>query len=483
MSSEIRGRRNAACRRLAFVGVLLAVLAVPSSAGALTIGPASGSSAPGVAVDAAGTAYIAWGGTEDPASLQFCRLPRGATSCDVRRAIAAPGTTGHRAFVVVSGNFVAVVQYRYPNGLTPNDPAGMYSFLSSDRGATFGAGERLGPLPFFEALPGPGATVSGVTAAESGGTAFQNVPFGGSTEEFATLSTDHPYAGTVGLIDAATPLAVFQDGSGGTQFRRYGASGSYNDAANWTAPVDIGVMGTPKLAGGPTGLFLFGTTTTFPYTVFARKWNGTTFAEPVAFGAVEAPLHAFQDAGGRLHAAFSRGRGPIDVVHAVSDNGTAWRSGTVVRQSIADGGIADTRIATAPDHIGVVAWNAGRREIRVAAVGPDAPRKPKPRLVASGFAERARKVHVSLSGRLVLPDGVSKEAGCTGAVKIAIKRGDTVIAERTARVNRKCRIQLDTNVRRSKVKDANTLGITLKFRGNEALRRATKSGSIKVGGN
>src|SRR5688500_17899699 len=96
---------------LVFVGVLLAVLAVPSSAGALTIGPASGFSAPGVAVDAAGTAYIAWGGPEDnTASLQFCRLPRGAAACDSRHAIPAPGTTVHRAFVFAAGGAVVVVQ-------------------------------------------------------------------------------------------------------------------------------------------------------------------------------------------------------------------------------------------------------------------------------------------------------------------------------------------------------------------------------------
>ena len=65
---------------------------------------------PGVTVDAAGTAYVAWvGNGADPTSLNFCRLPRGATACDVNQQLTVPGTSLSRPFVVVSGARVDVI--------------------------------------------------------------------------------------------------------------------------------------------------------------------------------------------------------------------------------------------------------------------------------------------------------------------------------------------------------------------------------------
>ena len=260
-------------KRLVCVASLLVALAVPSAAGALTIGRGFG---PGVAVDAAGTAYIAWSGPENPAaSLQFCRLPRGATKCDIAHAIAAPGTTTSRAFVSVSGSRVVVAQYRYP--FTGTDVAGVYEFVSTNGGKSFGAGRVVGTIPFFEAAAGPGDTLSGATDAVTGGMLFQNVPLDGVTgpTTSAQLSVDHPYRGTVGFVNAGTPLVVFTNGSDAARFRRYDGSGSLNDVANWTAPVDLGVAAYPKLAGGPGGLFLLASTVN--NTLFARKWNGTAF--------------------------------------------------------------------------------------------------------------------------------------------------------------------------------------------------------------
>ncbi|MEY2514450.1 MAG: hypothetical protein QOJ89_1808, partial [bacterium] len=240
-------------RRMASATVIaaLAAVAAPAAAGAVNIGAANGFSAPGVAVDAAGTAYIAWRGSESGlGSLQFCRLPRGAAACDVRRAIDAPGDTATRAFVGVSGARVVVVQYRY------GAEVGVYSFTSADRGASFGPAVKVGTIPFQDAVFGPGDTLSGVTNAEAIGGAFQNVPLAaGAADTYAALwGVDLPYNGAVGLVDAATPLAIFGTGSDAAQFRRYVGSGSLNDAANWTAPADLGVARYPKLAGGPIGL-------------------------------------------------------------------------------------------------------------------------------------------------------------------------------------------------------------------------------------
>ena len=237
--------------RLACLVSLLVALAAPSAAGAGTVGHGFG---PGVAVDAAGTAYIAWSGSGNPASLRFCRLPRGATACEVPHAIVAPGNTTSRAFVVVSGNRVVVMQYRY--GATA--VTGLYEFVSTNRGTSFKPGILVGSLPFYEAVPGPSDTMSGATDANSGGMLFQNVAIDGSgtatTPSVKLAGVDHPYRGTAGLVDAATPLVVFTSGSDAAQYRRYDGSGSLNDGANWTAPVGLGVASYPKLAGGPRAL-------------------------------------------------------------------------------------------------------------------------------------------------------------------------------------------------------------------------------------
>jgi hypothetical protein len=479
-----------------------AVLVLPSSAaaGAISIGSSNVFSAPGLAVDTAGTAYIAWRGPESGAgSLQFCRLPRGATACDSRHAIATPGDSVSRAFVVVSGSRVIVVQYRY--GGVPGGYDGLLSYTSNDRGANFGPAVRIGTEAFNEAVVGPGDTLSGITNNAS---YFQNAPLGGgSVSNRAALSTDHLYNGTVGLIDAATPLAVFTDGSAAGQFRRYDGSGTLNDVANWSAPGELGQTQYPHLAGGPRGLFLLSTLE--DKTLSARKFNGTIFGPPVTVATVvEQPsLHAFQDASGRLHAVFVHGDAAgLHLRHAVSDDGVAWRSGTVVTQTGSEGGFSSTRVATAPDHVGVVAWNAGSGQIRVAAVGPDAPvdpvptippswppgttapaTKPKPRITAKGSARRAgRKVRVRITGRLLLPAGVSRATGCNGKVKVTIKRGRKVVGSKTLRVRSNCAFALRGTLQRSKVKRAKRLVVTLLFRGNAVLSPARKAGSLKLKG-
>ena len=459
-------------------------------------------SAPGVAVDSAGTAYIAWRGPESGAgSLQFCRLPRGATACDSRHAITTPGDSVTRAFVVVSGTRVVVVQYRYGAGVPGN--SGLLAFTSNNRGATFGPAVRIGTEAFHEAVVGPGDTLSGIADNSS---FFQNAVLagGGTATARAELSGDHLLHPTVGLIDAGTPLAVFANGSGAGQFRRYDGSGSVNDVLNWTAPVELGQTLYPQLAGGPSGLFLLSTVD--DKTLSARKWNGTTFGPrvTVATGADQPSLHTFQDAGGRLHAVYVRGDADgLHLRHAVSDDGATWRSGTVVTQNPgSEGGFASTRVAAAPDHVGVVAWNAGAGQIRVAPVGPDAPIDPvagpspaappsppppapvtkrKPSLTATGSAKRGgSKVAIKISGRLRLPSGVSKAAGCSGKVKITIKRGRKLLASKTVKVRASCVFMLKGTLKRSKVKRAKKLALSLTYGGNGVLTAVKRAGSLKV---
>jgi hypothetical protein len=347
------------------------VLVAPAGAATpLTIGTGH---KPGVAVDAAGTAYIAWFGPESTTtSLNFCRLPRGAGACDVTTTIAAPGTTLSRPFVTVDGALVRVVSYRY--GLTGARFDQIWEFTSADGGATFDAGHPVGIAPFDEAVRGPGDTLTVATNAESTGLAVQNVPLdgtdAGATE--AILSADHPYNGTVGLAGPAM-VAVFADASGNAQVRTSG--GVLNDAATWTPPVELGYADYPRLAGGPSGLFLLSGTPANALTV--RKFDGTTFnaGAKIADIADDAQAHLTEDPAGRLHAVFAHNTAAgLQLDYATSDNGTSWKSGPLLTQTDATQSIGALRAAAAPDHIGVAAWetaSGGTSDVRVLVLGPE----------------------------------------------------------------------------------------------------------------
>ena len=471
-------------RRVAFTASLAVALATPSAAGASTIGQGS---LPGLAVDSAGTAYIAWVGTENPASLQFCRLPRGAAACDIRHAITAPGTTANRAFVTVSGARVAVVQYRYP--LSGPEPPGMYEFISTDGGATFDAGRRVGTIPFFEAVKGPGDTLSGVTDANSGGGLFQNVPLDGTspatTASAQLFGADHPYRGTVGLFGTAA-LAVFTSGDDAAQYRWSGAFLGLNNPANWSAPGAPGFASYPKLAGGPRGLFLLATAA--DNSLFARKFiPASSFTPPVTVAnGVDAPsVHAFEDGAGRLHAVFAHGDADgLHLMYASSEDGTTWSSSTVATQS-PPVGIADTRVATAPDPIGVAVYRAAA-EIRVQAVPPPAPPAatlpPKKKPPARAHRVHGGKVRLTIRGALGLPASVDHALACQGKLGATVKRGHKTVARRKLKLSSACKFRAKLTLKPSKVKQAKHLKLTLSFPGNASLGPVTTGYKVAIRG-
>ena len=120
-----------------------------------------------------------------------------------------------------------------------------------------------------------------------------------------------------------------------------------------------------------------------------------------------------------MHAVYQRdSANPLHLIHAVSDDGVTWRSGTVIIQDIGtDGGMQDLRVATAPDHVGLVVWQAGlgAGDIRVAAVGPDAPVDPPAGTVT--FAASPKSLRVSKHGSLKYSFAVT----APGSGKISLK--------------------------------------------------------------
>jgi hypothetical protein len=511
-------RKSSMGAALAVAAAVVATALTPSVAGAEAIVIGQGR-LPSLAVDAAGTAYVSWWESAVDSSLFFCRFPRGASACDAGAASSIPvhGDGLTPAPVVVSGSRVVAVAARYVNEDAGFGLYGLFAYTSTNGGVSFGAGHVVGSVPIFDSVPGPNDTLSGVE--ENGKPLrFQNVPLDGlspanpdgtSTVPYAALTTDEfGYNASVGLLDANTPLVVYQHGVGANDavFRRFTGSGSVNDAANWTPPVSIGPLYGPKLAGGPAGLFVLGrdSQSLSSGNVVVRKFNGTTFGPPVTIGpggGIRAQ-DLFQDAGGRLHAVYERADASlIAVVHAVSDDGVVWRKGDLVSYPPTIGALVNESAGVAPDHIGfAVAESATDPSfIGLSALGPDAPgaggtpippptpippagvTRLKPSFDGQGFAKRrGKKFRFKISAELVLPDGVSAADGCEGTVKVTLLRVKKVLTRKTATVTEKCAFRVKGSLKRSRVRKAKRLKVRFAFSGNAALTPLKDTGSIPV---
>jgi hypothetical protein len=502
---------------LAVAVVVTALTPSIAAADAIVIGQGR---LPSLAVDAAGTAYVSWWESSVDSSLFFCRFPRGAVACDAAAASSIPvhGDGLTPAPLVVSGSRVVAVAARYVNEGAGSGPYGLFAYTSTNGGVSFGPGHVVGSVPIFDSVPGPGNTLSGVE--ENGRPLrFQNVPLDGSspsnpdgtsTVPYASLTTgEFGYNASVGLLDAGTPLVVYQHGTGGNDaaFRRYKGTGSVNDASNWTTAVSIGPLYGPKLAGGPAGLFLLGRNaqSLSGGNVVVRKFNGTTFGQPVTIGPGGGirSQDLFQDAAGRLHAVYERADSSlVAIVHAVSDDGIVWRKGDLVSYPPTIGALVNESAGVAPDHIGfAVAESATSPSfIGLSALGPDAPgagattpgptptptptvtaARLKPSIHGKGVAKRrGRRFQFKVSGRIVLPAAVSKAGGCNGTVKVTLLRATKVLIRKTAKVAASCAFRVKGSLKRSRVKQAKRLKVRFAFSGNAALTPLKKTRSIPV---
>jgi hypothetical protein len=264
--------------------------------------------------------------------------------------------------VYVVGARVSVLTYR------SGEQTGTSLYTSQDGGASFGPAQLVGDVSIYAAAYGPGDTVSVVSNADAAGALYQDLPLSGAAAAQHAVLGGFPreYNGAIGLIAGTTPLAIFTDASSIGAFQRF-LGGDPNNAASWSAPSDIGYVDYPRLAGGPRGLFLLAGDESGG--MFVRRFDGTTFGPrvPVTAGdASEASL--FEDPAGGLHAVYPRlDASGYHAVHAISDNGTSWRSEELDVQ--AAGQQSKMRVAAAADHIGVAVWSLNS-QIVVAPVGP-----------------------------------------------------------------------------------------------------------------
>lgn len=337
-----------------------AILAGGSADSALAVDPVPvGAGAdPGVSVDPSGTAFIAFNGPGTaPQELRFCKLPRGGAACGAPVELPLPGdgaSSGSlvRPVVSVDGATVRVLSYRY--GFTSGDFSRVLLFTSTDGGSTFGPGVRVGSLaPSGGAVAGPGNGISLVNR-DSSTHAYQLVPTDGQSSVTASagLSTQYTGGGSVGLVDAITPLVVMRDSTTAVFSVFHG--GPYNDGASWSAPQPIGPAATDRLAGGPSGLFVMLATGGH---LEVRRYTGTAFGAPTSIPGSESislsGSDLTQDAAGRLAAVWHDASGTLR--QSVSDDGVTWVTQTL--SAFAD--LREERVAAAADHGGVVIFASG----------------------------------------------------------------------------------------------------------------------------
>jgi hypothetical protein len=326
---------------------------------------------PNVTLEADGTAHIAFTGQgANSAELDYCKLPRGATTCSVRTVIPAPGDSLTIPLAFGSGNNVSVISYRY--GLTGAVFSQVMLFQSVDGGASFGPAAPIGTIPPYDIAFGPGGLVSAVTNAVTAELDYQAWSLTGNTTAKAVLDGDpYEYLGTVAMIDPNTPIVVYASRGGDGRFRRYTGIGDINDQASWTPAAGLGGLDSPHLVSGPSGVILIGQDALSGSKMEARRYDGSTFGARTQITDGTHANHAVEDASGRVHVVAFKygGKTGQQFFYATSYDGSTWLTEGVDYPTVPQ----NMRLAVNPDHYGTTVGTLyGNGHVFAAAIGPAA---------------------------------------------------------------------------------------------------------------
>ncbi|MDO8210842.1 hypothetical protein [Conexibacter sp. CPCC 206217] len=357
---------------------------------------------PDVHVDAAGTSHIVWneddGGNADV--LRYCRLRRGATTCDnpaaTQRLVPAKeyGPGDDPAFnvdqsgprVLAIGNQLILLSYRYPTGWEKpdgSDPSRtLLAWVSDDGGNSFtgpaivGDAEINGGVVAFGAENDP--TILAIDQTSACGSCVQAIRPGAFTSAKAALgapSANQAYYGSL-AVDGGLPVAAFADLNRTSVVRRWSGTGSPGDAATWGPPQTI-PGDEPKLASGPSGLFMLNQPR-FAGAWSVRRLAGSAVGSPTTISDTDDAVlpDLFQDPGGRLFAAWeSRGGDEPGVRLRSSVGGGSWTPAALLARGTGNGQLA---LGATTDGGGVLAFNSsgGINQIGPIAAIPLGPRTP-----------------------------------------------------------------------------------------------------------
>ena len=249
---------------------------------------------------------LAWNGAEPGSPPHFCRLPRGATACDVATTLPIAANTD-----TLSRPFVRLERQPGRHRCAPLRPAigdpGLY--VDGPRRRLWRPAGHRRARAVRRGRGRAGRDAVGRIVGRRSGALVQNIPVDGpAPTPFATLfDTTRPYLGTVGLV-GATPLAIFTTGSSIGAFRRYDGSGDLNAQANWAPAVEIGYrrLSAPRGRPGP-GCSCSPATRAEDSSFVAGTGRPSAREVTITTSGDASEMSLFQDTSGRLHAVYPRG--------------------------------------------------------------------------------------------------------------------------------------------------------------------------------
>lgn len=485
--------------------VLVALLfwVAPSAAGAVfTLSDENRVRDPAIAVDEQGTSHIVWNvsiiGADD--DLVYCRIPRGATGCDLVHRFNLPKDdfSGPKIVIASSGDIVLVTgRCCYP-------ASPVLALISVDGGGSFGPpvaiASEFGPVG--EVTVGPGDFSLALSGGNSGpdfSSIWRAAPLDGSSPDPKVLLSPFPkaYSVSTGFPDPTSPIVAYSDLQD-VYFRSWDGTGDYNSIGNWLPegpPVTSGAE--PKLAGGVRGLYLIYLDSTPPYQYYVRSYDGSGFpastkqviSDPKSGqSAIFRDFH--EDGEGNLHAIFRQRTkaGEWLLSHRVSRDGNqTWQEPAVLARGGAADDLYHMRVGAAPDGGGgVVGDNNSGGRVWFAPFGPLGPPpgtcKPFVKLgttkvrALKGCFEKAGKKNAWVAAGPVKVNGIdidpkggsgsdSAGAGASSGFKVtAIPGNRTLKTNGTARVHAGA-VQLDVGTVNWKLPAKN--GKVIKLAGND----------------
>jgi len=321
---------------------------------------------PGVAVDGAGTAHVAWlTRAGDAGSLEYCQVPRGKRACAVRRSVALSESGFGKVQVLLPRP--GVVQIVAPL----LRPAALVS--SFDGGNTFAVGTIgkatpaieqaiYGPGEFISLMSGSGPASFGRFNPDGSGPEDLDVQFGSATESLETSLA--PWgSGFVALFSGRQARTVLWNGLGDPNLQE-----------SWVEGPRLGRADIPRAVGGKSGTWV----------AYVRRGRDRTYVRRLrSSGRLGAERTLFRDSPFDL--TFAQGpRGNMALVFESGDSASIVRSRsgrrwTKPRRLFRGNDPQDMRAALGPRGGGWLVWdasagNAGVHPIRIAAL-PGPPRR------------------------------------------------------------------------------------------------------------
>jgi hypothetical protein len=297
---------------------VLAALAVAAPAAARSFTLTTHGNKPSVAVDAAGTAHVAWDevDNDNTSTTHYCRVARNGARClpgTERTFSPVPGDQdfgGPRVYLPSKGAVLVVTSRCCTSADAPDGAVyGTRTFAigSADGGATFGEPAWIGTqVPDVGATFSRGAFLAFGITADGDGTALQSASLAGFTGAARTVTRKRADSGGVGTSPKGNVVA-FAD------TRNNVVAGALKGDPNFATIrfTKLGKGSDVVVTGGPSGVDLFYKTNGRDQRYIVRRYKGTKAGKIAAVSELGFPIfgNAFQDALGRVHAVWQGDRG------------------------------------------------------------------------------------------------------------------------------------------------------------------------------